>query len=778
MGSIISLAICIILCIIFCVFCGYITKAINESKGYTGGFWLGLLLQPLGILIVSQKAEQPNAKEYAFKAVLLQNVFKKYRYPFAPPQFEPIAMLKGEINTEAKAAGLNLTFMLIHGVFMLGWYSVILGAYLWYIMGYSVYWLFKSQSLKKIVDDAMPDAAEKVAFAKEKTRAAFEGLKDKAAALAAEHKKSSDENISTANEGDTEENYNKSSNEAVYQNDEEYDYETTDPIAADDTSYEHESDENNSPAPEQSSIICKKDSQGSEIAADDANIQPAPMSSSPVYNTGTFSYNENKKSPIIYILIGVISVLLVVLGVLFGMLLMKNKNDRNDNNSANVINSTSVENTSATESIVTTAVESSEKTTTTSTVPVESTTQTTNSNSDQYTSDEVSAMFSAYIAENPDPNRTYDNSDYGYALIDLNNDDTQELLITEGEKEKGSPWIIGVYTIKNSKLTLLMGFDSRFPGSLYEDNIISFYSSLGQGGGTAFYKYTSGDSLDMVDIISFDYSSGTKVMYHNSNVITEAESYSILANYKPIQFEPKSLKINIQPTTSAPTETYAFYGIVATESDSLNLRDKPSTNSDVITQLPKGTKANVYYVEGYSDWYKIYTDNGYEGYVAAQYMKEYNESSNNNNTSYVPESQTPFGTFTYTNYRSSAYSSYTIYEPDTIGIYLNCDIDAFNAKHSDYRIDNIYFWTVKEYSSEGPHDYRMYFTFTGTVLSDSINKFELAMTLKNEETGESSITSCNGFKATLYKGETFCYDMISGYDYGEYVLDNTTYTLK
>ncbi len=135
------------ICIIFCVFCGYVTKAINESKGYSGGFLLGLLLQPIGILIVASKKEQPNAKDNAFRAVLLQNVFKKFRYPFAPPQFEPIAMLKGEINTEAKAAGVNLTFMLIHGLFMLCWYSVILGAYLWYLMGYTIYWLFKSRSL-------------------------------------------------------------------------------------------------------------------------------------------------------------------------------------------------------------------------------------------------------------------------------------------------------------------------------------------------------------------------------------------------------------------------------------------------------------------------------------------------------------------------------------------------------------------------------------------------------------------------------------------------------
>ena len=268
--------------------------------------------------------------------------------------------------------------------------------------------------------------------------------------------------------------------------------------------------------------------------------------------------------------------------------------------------------------------------------------------SDTYSADEISAMFSAYIAENPDPNRTYDNADYGYALIDLNNDGTQELLITEGEREKGSPWIIGVYTIKNSKLTLLMGFDLRFPGSLYEDNIISCFSSLGQGGGTAFYKYISGDSLDMIDIISYDYSSGTKVMYHNSDVITEAESYSILAQYKAIEFEEKPLNINLQQTvnssintskyttydtSAAPADMYfyqgdyynplgrAAIGVIATETDPLNLRPMPSIEVQEIAKMPKGTQVSVL---GYNDeWCYVEYYSGSEtffGYASRQYI--------------------------------------------------------------------------------------------------------------------------------------------------------------
>lgn len=471
MGSIISLAILIILCIIFCVFCGYITKAINESKGYTGGFWLGLLLQPIGILIVAYKKEQPNAKANAFRAVPVQKVLKKFRYPFAPPQFEPIAMLKGEIDAEAKAAGLNLTFMLIHGLFMLCWYSVILGAYIWYIMGYAVYWMFKSQSLKKIVDDAKPDAAEKVAFAKEKTRAAFSGLKDKASAFAAEHKKSSDERIPVTDEYDTEENYNTSSDETVYQSDEEYSDETVDSNADNGTSYEYKSDENNSPVPKQSSIIYKKESQIREIAADDTNIQPAPMSSSPVYNTETYSYNENKKSPIIYILIGVISVLLVALGVLFGMLVMKNKSENNNNSRTDVMYGDSTETSLDTEEMITS---------TPTTVSVESTTPTTNS-------DVTTALGESYVQENvskDEVNQIYINiineTDFliphrGF-IIDLNNDGVNELIVPNTDTMS---YIIYYYT--NGTLA-----SQRFGSFMSLDNF-QLYKVSGDNGTSYIY---------------------------------------------------------------------------------------------------------------------------------------------------------------------------------------------------------------------------------------------------------------------------------------------------
>lgn len=39
--------------IIVGVICGFITKSMNESKGYDGGFWWGFLLTIIGIIVVA-----------------------------------------------------------------------------------------------------------------------------------------------------------------------------------------------------------------------------------------------------------------------------------------------------------------------------------------------------------------------------------------------------------------------------------------------------------------------------------------------------------------------------------------------------------------------------------------------------------------------------------------------------------------------------------------------------------------------------------------------------
>ena len=79
-----------------------------------------------------------------------------------------------------------------------------------------------------------------------------------------------------------------------------------------------------------------------------------------------------------------------------------------------------------------------------------------------------------------------------------------------------------------------------------------------------------------------------------------------------------------------------------TTTDNLNLREKPSTDSAILTVIPKGTKLNLE-VSGSKDWFKT-TFAGKSGYVSAQfialdknettdaYLKAKNTTSNGSNT--------------------------------------------------------------------------------------------------------------------------------------------------
>lgn len=108
---------------------------------------------------------------------------------------------------------------------------------------------------------------------------------------------------------------------------------------------------------------------------------------------------------------------------------------------------------------------------------------------------------------------------------------------------------------------------------------------------------------------------------------------------------------------------------------------------------------------------------------------------------------------------------------------MNCDTATFNSTQSKYRIDNVYFWTLKTASNiNKPHDYEMSFTFTGTVTADSITGFYPELYLRNETTGFEEQIKYSNYKFNLYNGETFCIDLYSDVVYKN-ICDNTTYTL-
>lgn len=63
-------------------------------------------------------------------------------------------------------------------------------------------------------------------------------------------------------------------------------------------------------------------------------------------------------------------------------------------------------------------------------------------------------------------------------------------------------------------------------------------------------------------------------------------------------------------------------GLIATESDALNLRAKPDVNAEIIAKMPKDSSVGIF--GSNSDWYYIhYTENGtsYYGYASRQYVR-------------------------------------------------------------------------------------------------------------------------------------------------------------
>lgn len=218
-----------------------------------------------------------------------------------------------------------------------------------------------SKLSKKAVDYAKSDdAAEKAAFAKEKAGAAFAGLKGKAAALAADRKKAvdgdtPDDKVIADENFPVEEAYSESDivRDTAGYNEEVSDAESFDELyknamdtADDEESYDEEAASEAGYENDQSEEAVGDVEPTTSASSVDPSPAP-PTSTQPKPAPRQFSYEEEKKSPVIFVLVGVIAVLLVGMGILGGMLLMKNKDDKSDNSKSDNTQSTTDSSTSA-----------------------------------------------------------------------------------------------------------------------------------------------------------------------------------------------------------------------------------------------------------------------------------------------------------------------------------------------------------------------------------------------------------------------------------------------
>ena len=388
-----------------------------------------------------------------------------------------------------------------------------------------------------------------------------------------------------------------------------------------------------------------------------ANNSFAPAYEAPV-QTADYTYAAEKKSPLVFILLGIIGVLILGVGLLGGMLLMKNKNGSSNNA---VTSDISVDNSAQTASSETTVVTAdnavtaavSEASTTTTAVAVQKIVK-------EYKAGEIT-KYPQYIKVLKDNMSNvsssmkfkglYDVSEIGYALYDINEDNTPELVISAG-----NPDIYSIYGGDAVELTPFWGGNSVKGIFIYENGYIGMTSISGNGeGGTTYYRYDGGKELKTVDYTTFDLQTSESEYYHDGQLISEEEFEKItslfgqkisvsstpVTNISEIKsyIDQENSEKHTRYDPSAAGNDFSFSQgktecTVNTESDDLNMRDKPSTNSEVILTIPKG--AAVYEYGHNSEWsYISYNKGGttYYGYASRKYIKEKGSKYNSYDTS-------------------------------------------------------------------------------------------------------------------------------------------------
>lgn len=220
----------------------------------------------------------------------------------------------------------------------------------------------------------------------------------------------------------------------------------------------------------------------------------------------------NKKSPILYVLAGIIAVLLVGGGILGGMLLMKNKDNKDSDNSSN---NAGVASSSDAETTIETTSSSSEAVTTVSETTTEAATTTSCETTTAETTTEVptetappenglkafpSSDINNYpqyiqVIKNGINSGYYTESSASYGLYDLNADGIPELIINT------APY--GIYAMDgNSCVELQSSFTAtRSPSlSLTDKGFIKTTFVIPPGeAAVSYWKYFGGSQLAMQD---------------------------------------------------------------------------------------------------------------------------------------------------------------------------------------------------------------------------------------------------------------------------------------
>ncbi len=348
-------------------------------------------------------------------------------------------------------------------------------------------------------------------------------------------------------------------------------------------------------------------------------------------------YEEKKKSPIVWILAGIIGLLILGIGILGSMLLMKDKHGNGSDINDISVNSTTV--IEQPEEITTTKVVTSVTETQPPTTTIVETTAVASTSlavSDEQFNSAVDSFISSYGSDSNDPVK-----DTQYSLYDVNGDGIKELFI-KAEHIAGNYTHMYLYKNGSFSSTDVSGENIRFTVT---DNLIE---SLSSGGGIryAYYRINADNTVELIEqIISYagQYSHDDQNISENefNTLIADKNNFSWVSpsyTYFTPQIQTENQLINIPdsysdfPNIENVSSDMTFYegselsyGRIMTESSGLNLRKGPGTSYDVIKELPKG---EVVWIFGEnSEWYYVgvngdgnryvYTD---VGFVSKQYV--------------------------------------------------------------------------------------------------------------------------------------------------------------
>ena len=167
-----------------------------------------------------------------------------------------------------------------------------------------------------------------------------------------------------------------------------------------------------------------------------------------------------------------------------------------------------------------------------------------------YTTDEIKAMYLEYLSNEPMTNIEYDDIN-SYALADLNNDGSPEVLMTSYPPYiEYTSEILAIFAINDGHFYYIEG-TCRGAFYLCEGNYIHSGGSSGAASyGCSIVRYISGyddgneyAEFEYIDSLNFegDYETGQDVIYHNGNIISQTEADNIMEQWNT-QYPEKKFK--------------------------------------------------------------------------------------------------------------------------------------------------------------------------------------------------------------------------------------------